>query len=59
MPHPTVSNISFPPVATAGSLTINTPRGPAYKNDYVFAALFVIRGAGRFVRTAGRSRIQT
>jgi len=54
MPQPIFRNISFPPIPAAGSLTINTSRSPACKGNYVFATLFLIHGAGRFVRTDGR-----
>ena len=51
--EPTWSNVSFPPVKTAGSFTIRTPNNPAIAGDYVFATAFIKADGRGFVRDDG------
>jgi len=48
---PTFSNVAFPPVPTAASLTILAPSAAGFAGDYVFATAFIRRDTQQFVRT--------
>jgi hypothetical protein len=50
---PTFRNVAFPPVPTEGSFAINAASVGLYRGTYAFAAAFIRRDTGDFVRTDG------
>jgi hypothetical protein len=51
---PTYEDVSFPPVALAGSKAIAVPDNPALAGDWVFATAFIRRDTHDYVRTDGK-----
>jgi hypothetical protein len=51
--EPTFTNLAFPPAPLNGSFPISVPAAQGYAGAYAFAAVFILRDTGRFVRTDG------
>lgn len=51
--EPTFSNVTFSSETASGSIRFNAPSDPDYAGDYAFAAAFVRRDTGEFVRAGG------